>query len=132
MDSSGNGHRLKTIRPTILQGGILEGFRGSTIQKTGKCGQIAGPIGNKFCTYNADESGNEHRLEQIGPMRHQREHFDPGLSRGNFGGFRGGSIFIQKSGDCHDIQRKQIKINFLKTKCTDRYNYAATIRGEAG
>ena len=66
VDSSGNGHRLKTIRPTILQGGIggRGGFRGSTIQKTGKCGQTAGPIGNKFCTYNADESGNGHRLNK--------------------------------------------------------------------
>ena len=26
VDSSGNGHRLKTIRPTILHGGILGGF----------------------------------------------------------------------------------------------------------
>ena len=31
VDSSGNGHRLKTIRPTIPHGGILGGFRGSTI-----------------------------------------------------------------------------------------------------
>ena len=58
VDSSGNGHRLKTIRPTIPQGGILGGFMGSTIQKTGKFGQTAGPFGNQFCTYNADESGN--------------------------------------------------------------------------
>ena len=36
--SSGNGHRLKTIRPTISHGGILGYFRGSTIQKPGKCG----------------------------------------------------------------------------------------------
>ena len=50
VDSSGNGHSLKTIRPTIHQGGILGGFMGSTIQNTGKCGQTAGPIGNKFCT----------------------------------------------------------------------------------
>ena len=50
VDSSGNGHSLKTIRPTIPQGGILGGFMGSTIQNTGKCGQTAGPIGNKFCT----------------------------------------------------------------------------------
>ena len=61
---------------------------GSTIQKTVKCGQTAGPIGNQFCTYNAYESGNG-QVEQIGPMRHQGEHFDVGLSRGNFWGFRG-------------------------------------------
>ena len=52
-------------------------------------------------------------VEQIGPMRHQGEHFYVGLSRGNFWGLRG-LIFHQKSGECHDIQRKQIKINFLK------------------
>ena len=67
MDSSGNGHRIKTIRPTIPQGGILGGFMGSTIQKTGNFGQTAGPIGNKFCTYNADESGNGHRLNKLAP-----------------------------------------------------------------
>ena len=67
MDSSGNGHRLKTIRPTITDGGILRGFRGSTIPKPGKCGQTAGPIGNTFCTYNADESGNGHILNKLAP-----------------------------------------------------------------
>ena len=42
-------------------------FMGSTIQKTGKFGQTAGPIGNQFCTYNADESGNGHRLNELAP-----------------------------------------------------------------
>ena len=63
-------------------------------------------------------------------MRHQGEHFYVGLSRG--GGGLGGLIFHQKSGECHDIQRKQIKIHFLKIKYTNRYNFAATIPGEAG
>ena len=67
VDSSVNGHRLKTIRPTITQGGILGGFMGSTIQKTGKCGQTVGPIGTQFCTYSADESGNGHRLDKLAP-----------------------------------------------------------------
>ena len=49
VDSSGNGHRLNTFRPTIPHGGILGGFRGLTIQKPGICGQTARPIGNKFC-----------------------------------------------------------------------------------
>ena len=61
------GHKLKTIGPTLPQGGILGGFRGSTTQKTGKCGQTAGPIGDKCCTYNADESGNGHRLNKLAP-----------------------------------------------------------------
>ena len=67
VDSSGNGHSLKTIRPTIPHGGILGGFSGSTIQKPGKCGQTAGPIENKLCTYNAGESGNGHRLDKLAP-----------------------------------------------------------------
>ena len=52
VDSSGNGHRLKTIRPTIPRGDILGGFMGSTITNSGKRGQTAGPIGNKLklCT----------------------------------------------------------------------------------
>ncbi len=67
VDSSGNGHRLKTFRPTIPQGGISGGFMGSTFQKTGKFGQTAGPIGNQCCTYNADESGNGHRMNKLAP-----------------------------------------------------------------
>ena len=67
MDSSGNGHRLKTFRPTIPLGGILGDFIGSTIEKTGKFGQTAGPIGNQFCTCNADESGNGHRFNKLAP-----------------------------------------------------------------
>ena len=65
-------------------------------------------------------------------MRHQGEHFDYGLGRGNFWGL-GGLIFHQKSGECHDIQRKQIKIIFLKIKCTNnRYDFAATIPAKPG
>ena len=66
----------------------MGGFRGSTIQKPGKCGQAAGPNGNKLCTYNAGESGNE----QTGLMIHQGEHFDAGLSRRNVLGFKGVNI----------------------------------------
>ena len=56
---------LKTFGPTIPQGDILGGFMGSTSQKTGKCGQTAGPIKIQFCVYNADESGNGHRLNTL-------------------------------------------------------------------
>ena len=48
-------------------GGRGLGGGGSKIQKTGKCGQTAGPFGNTFCTYNADESGYEHRLNKLAP-----------------------------------------------------------------
>ncbi len=81
---------------------------------------------------NADESGNEWtQVEQTWPQRHQGEHFDMGLSTGNFWGVRGVNI-SSKFWECHDIQRKQIKINFLKIKCTNRYHFATTIPGEAG
>ena len=55
-----------------------------------------------------------------------------GLSRGNWGGGLGGLIFHQKSGECHDIRRKQIKINVLKIKCTNRYTFPATIPAKPG
>ena len=74
MDSSGNGHRLKQFAPrypTAAFGG--GGFRGSTTQKPGKSGETAGPIGNKYCTYN---TGELTKVEQIVPMRRQGEQFD--------------------------------------------------------
>ena len=86
MDSSGNGHRLKTIRPTIPQGGTLGGFMGSTIQNTGKCGLTAGPIGNKFCTCKIQMNLGKDTGRTNWPQRHQGQHFDVGLSGGNLGG----------------------------------------------
>ena len=67
----------------------------------------------------------------MAPMRHQGEHFDTVLSRGNGFGFKGVNISSKKSGECNDLQRKQIKINFLTIKCTNRH-YAAMIPSEAG
>ena len=52
------------------------------------------------------------------------------LSRGKVLVFKGFNI-SSKSGECHDLQRKQIKINVLKIKCTNIYNYAAMIPSEA-
>ena len=43
-----------------------------------------------------------------------------------------GSIFHQKSGECHDIQRNKIKIIVLNIKCTNIHNYDAMIPSEAG
>ena len=101
----GNGHRLKTIRPTICRGDILGGFMGSTIQNSGKCGQTAGPIG-LLCTCKMQMNLGKDTLNKLA-QRPEGEHFDVGLSRGTFWGL-GGLIFHQKSGECHDIQRKQI------------------------
>ena len=64
-------------------------------------------------------------------MRHQGEHFDMGLSRGNFLGFRGVNILSKVCGiPCYSERKKLKKIIIIK--CTNRYNFAATIPGEAG
>ena len=80
---------------------------GQTIQKTGKCGQTAGLIGNKFCTYNADESVNGHRLNKLAPWYTRGEHFDTGLSRSNFRG--GGKYFIKSLGNAMIFREKKLK-----------------------
>ena len=50
-DSSGNGHRLKTISPLIHQGGHLGGGGlGVKNSKVWKIHQTVGPIGTKFGT----------------------------------------------------------------------------------
>ena len=107
VDSSGNGHRLKTIRPTIPRGGILGGFMGSTIQKTGKCGQTAGPIGNQFAHIM-----HRNLVMYTGwtnwPHETPRGAFWRGFKWWQFLGGLGGLIYHQMSGECHDIQRKQI------------------------
>ena len=91
VDSSGNGHRLKQLAPRYPRVAFLVVLWDQQFKRLGNCGQTAGRIGNQFCTYNAYESGNGQQFsEQIGPMRHQGEHFGVVLSRGNFWGFRGG------------------------------------------
>ena len=63
---------LKTICPSRSQDGILGGFNGSNIQKSGKYGKTAGPIMTKLCAHNyADDHGNGHRLKKIGAARYQ-------------------------------------------------------------
>ena len=48
-------------------GGCLEGQQFKHIEKPGKCGQTAEPIGDTFCPYNAGESGDGHRLNKLAP-----------------------------------------------------------------
>ena len=74
-------------------------------QKAGKDGQTAGPIGTKLWAIYSDGSVNGHRLKNIGPVRHQGEHFNPRLIRGNIWGF-GGSTFNRKSGYMIDLQKQ--------------------------
>ena len=54
-----------------------------------------------------------------------------GLSRGNFLGFRGVNISSKVWGiPCYSEKKNLKKIIIIK--CTNRYNFAATIPGEAG
>ena len=64
-------------------------------------------------------------------MRHQGEHFDAGLCRGNVLGFKGVNISSKVWG-MPRFPEKKIKINFLKIKFTNLYNYAAMIPSETG
>ena len=101
-NSSGNGHKLKTISPSRSQEGILGVLRGK-YQKAGENGQTSVPIQTKLCAIYSDGSGNGHMLKNIGPVRHQGENFNPRLTGGNIWRFRG-STFHQKSG--YDLQKK--------------------------
>ena len=68
---------------------------------------------------SADSYGNGHRLKTNSPS-------SPGVILE----FRW-SKCNQKFEECHDLQIK-MKIIYIKMKCTNRHNYAATIPGEAG
>ena len=68
-DSSGNGHRLNTIRPSIPQG-HFGGFYGVTHSKVlGSC-QTAAPKGTKFCTNVQIHLGMDIRQTNC-PSRHK-------------------------------------------------------------
>ena len=60
----GNGHRLKTIRPTIRRGDILGGFMGSKFWEMWSNGWAHWVI---VQLQNADESGKGHRLNKLAP-----------------------------------------------------------------
>ena len=87
--------------------------------KVWKIYQTVGPIGTKFGTRLQIHMGMVIGWKQTVPR-------DPGVILG----FRW-STCNQKFEECHDLQRKN-KINYIKMKCTNRHNYAATIPGEAG
>ena len=66
VDSSGNGHRLKQFAPRYPRAALWVGLWGQQqFKRLANCGQTAGRIGNQFCTYDADESGNEQRLNKL-------------------------------------------------------------------
>ena len=67
VDSSGNGHRLKQLAPRYPRAALWVVLWDQQFKRLGNCGQMAGWIGNQFCTYNADESGNGQRLNKLAP-----------------------------------------------------------------
>ena len=86
-DSSGNGHRLKTISPSIFQGAFWGVLGGHKTQKSGKSIPNGCTDWHQIWYTFADSSRNGHRLKTISPSIHQ----------GSFGGGVYGSK-IQKSG----------------------------------
>ena len=85
-DSSGNGHRLNTIRPSISQGGHFVGFRGHKFKSMLK-------LSNGWTDWHqswhtcADSSGNGYTSNKLPFID----------TRGHLGGFRGSNI--QQSGE---------------------------------
>ena len=67
VDSSGNGHRLKTIRPTIPHGGILGVLGSQQFKSLGNVVKRLDRLGINFAHYNAGDSGNGHRLNKLAP-----------------------------------------------------------------
>ena len=67
VDSSGNGHRLKQLAPRYPRAALCVVLWDQQFKRLGNCGQTAGRIGNQFCTYNPDESGNGQRLNKLAP-----------------------------------------------------------------
>ena len=77
-DSSGNGHRLKTISPSIPQGAFWGGFRGSQNAQVWKIYQMAVPIGTKFGKHLRIHLGMDIGSKQLAP-RYPRGHFGGGF-----------------------------------------------------
>ena len=65
-DSSGNGHRLNTIRPSIPQGAFLGGLGGHHFKSIGKLSNDCTDWHQIWYPF-ADSSGNGHRLNTIRP-----------------------------------------------------------------
>ena len=98
VDSSGNGHRLNTSRPSIPQGSFRGVLGGRKFKSLGKLSNGCTDWHQIWYT-SADSSGNGHRLNTIRPT----------IPRGHFGGVLGGHKFKSlgklSNGftDCHQI-----------------------------
>ena len=93
-DSSRNGHRLKTISPSIHQGALGGGGLGAKIQKSLENLPNGWTDWHQIWYTSADSYGNGHRLETNSPS-----------SPGVIFGFRW-SKCNQNFEECHDLQRK--------------------------
>ena len=115
-DSSGNGHRLTIISPSIRQGALGGGgFRGQKLKSLENL-----PNGwtdwDQIWYTSADSSGNGHRLKTINTSIPQGVPRYP-KGRGNFG-VLGGHNFIKSLRNAM-ICRGKMKINYIKMKCTN-------------
>ena len=120
-DSSRNGHRLKTISPSIHQGAFSGGFRGQKFKSLVENLPNGWTDWHQIWYTSADSYGNGHRLNT---------NSDSLETRGSFWGLGGQNVI--KSLRNAMICRRKMKINYIKMKCTNRHHYAATIPGEAG
>ena len=117
-DSSQNGHRLKTISPSIHQGAFRGGGLGVKNSKVWKIKRLDRLTPNlvHVCRFIWEWTS---RLKTNSPS-------SPGV------------ILAFRWSKCNQkfrnamICREKMKINYIKIKCTNRHNYAATIPGEAG
>ena len=108
-DSSGNGHRLNTISPSIPQG-ALGGLRGQQFISLDNL-----PNGWTDWHYiwytSADSSGNGHRLKTISPSMPQGA--EPSIPQ-----VAGHQSFIKSLRNAM-ICTEKLKINYIKMKCTN-------------
>ena len=112
-DSSRNGHRLKkTISPSIPKGGLGGQKSGKSTKRLDRLAPNLVHVCGFISEWTLAE--NKQSLE----------------TRGSFWGLGGENVI--KSLRNAMICREKIKINYIKMKCTNRHNYAATIPGEAG
>ena len=89
VDSSGNGHRLNTIRPTIPHGGILGFLGGQQFKRLGNVVKRLDRLRIHFTHIMQMNLGMD-TCSTNWPHETPGEHFDARLSRGNLFGYRGG------------------------------------------
>ena len=105
MDSSGNGHRLKQFTPRYPTAAVWGVLGGQQFKRLGNVVKRLDRLGIHFAHTMQVNLGMETGRTNW-PHETPVAHFDAGLSKGYVLGFKGGSTFHQKCGECHDLQRK--------------------------